>query len=118
MTLLHQLFSLMGIRAGLISTVENIIGTEVIPSTHTTPDPVSLNELLAKMADGGCDYVFMEVSSHAAHQQRISGLRLKVAYLPICLMIILIITTLLMNILQPKSHFLMVLEERALLWLI
>jgi len=74
-TLLHQLFSLMGIRAGLISTVENIIGTEVIPSTHTTPDPVSLNELLAKMADGGCDYVFMEVSSHAAHQQRISGLR-------------------------------------------
>ena len=74
-TLLHQLFSLMGIRAGLISTVENIIGNEVIPSTHTTPDPVSLNELLAKMADGGCDYVFMEVSSHAAHQQRISGLR-------------------------------------------
>ena len=74
-TLLHQLFSLMGISAGLISTVENIIGTEVIPSTHTTPDPVALNELLAKMADGGCDYVFMEVSSHAAHQQRISGLR-------------------------------------------
>jgi len=74
-TLLHQLLTLMGRNAGLISTVENKIGQVVIPSTHTTPDPVALNALLAGMVDAGCDYVFMEVSSHAAHQKRISGLR-------------------------------------------
>lgn len=74
-TLLHQLLTLLGRKTGLISTVENKIGQRVIPATHTTPDPVALNALLAAMVDEGCDYAFMEVSSHAAHQKRISGLR-------------------------------------------
>ncbi len=74
-TLLHQLFTLLGRKAGLISTVENISGNKVFPSTHTTPDPIVLNKLLAAMAEDGCEYVFMEVSSHAVHQKRISGLR-------------------------------------------
>jgi UDP-N-acetylmuramoyl-L-alanyl-D-glutamate--2,6-diaminopimelate ligase len=58
----------------LISTVENQIGDQVIPSTHTTPDTVSLNALLAEMVEAGCTHAFMEVSSHAVHQQRIAGL--------------------------------------------
>jgi len=73
-TLLFRLFSALGYRCGLISTVENMIGSEVIPSTHTTPDPVRLNALLKKMADAGCTHAFMEVSSHAVHQRRIAGL--------------------------------------------
>lgn len=73
-TLLFELFSAMGYRCGLISTVENRIGGEVIPSTHTTPDAAGLNNLLAKMVDAGCDYCFMECSSHAIHQRRIAGL--------------------------------------------
>lgn len=73
-TLAYHLFRDLGFKTGLISTVANKIQDVVIPSTHTTPDPVQLNELLAKMVDAGCDYVFMEVSSHAAHQQRIAGL--------------------------------------------
>ncbi|MEZ4937196.1 MAG: UDP-N-acetylmuramoyl-L-alanyl-D-glutamate--2,6-diaminopimelate ligase [Crocinitomicaceae bacterium] len=78
-TLLHELFTLMGYKAGKLSTVENKIGDEVIPSTHTTPDPVSLNELLARMVEEGCDYCFMEVSSHAVDQRRIAGLDFDVA---------------------------------------
>lgn len=74
-TLLHQLFTSLGYRCGLIGTVENRIGEERLPSTHTTPDPVSLQEMLRKMADAGCTYVFMEVSSHAVHQRRIAGCR-------------------------------------------
>ncbi len=74
-TLLHELMVALGIKSGLISTVECRIASVVIPATHTTPDPVSLNALLADMASDGCDYVFMEVSSHAIDQQRISGLR-------------------------------------------
>lgn len=74
-TLLHELMLVLGLKAGLISTVEYRIGTKVIPSTHTTPDPISLNALLAEMVGAGCDYVFMEVSSHAIDQKRISGLR-------------------------------------------
>jgi UDP-N-acetylmuramoyl-L-alanyl-D-glutamate--2,6-diaminopimelate ligase len=58
----------------LISTVQNQIGTTIIPSTHTTPDAISLNALLRKMVDAGCAYVFMEVSSHAIHQHRVTGL--------------------------------------------
>jgi UDP-N-acetylmuramoyl-L-alanyl-D-glutamate--2,6-diaminopimelate ligase len=78
-TLLYDLFRKLGYKAGLISTVVNKIADELIPSTHTTPDPVTLNELLQKMVDAGCDYCFMEVSSHAVHQRRIVGLDFAVA---------------------------------------
>jgi len=74
-TLLHELMISMGLKSGLISTVECRIATKVIPATHTTPDPVSLNALLADMVSNGCDYVFMEVSSHAIDQKRIAGLK-------------------------------------------
>ena len=74
-TLLFQLFTSLGYKVGLLSTVENKIGNEIIPSTHTTPDAVRLNELLALMHESGCAYVFMEVSSHAIHQRRIAGLQ-------------------------------------------
>jgi UDP-N-acetylmuramoyl-L-alanyl-D-glutamate--2,6-diaminopimelate ligase len=74
-TLLYQLFSALGYNAGLISTVENRIIDDVVPSTHTTPDPIQLNELLKKMVDKGCAYAFMEVSSHAVDQERIAGLK-------------------------------------------
>ena len=73
-TLLHQLYTRLGYRAGLISTVEVRIGHTVKEATHTTPDALSINELLAEMVDGRVDYVFMEVSSHAVHQHRITGL--------------------------------------------
>ena len=73
-TLLYKLFTALGYTCGLVSTVENIIAGKVIPSTHTTPDAVSLNALLKQMADEGCAFVFMEVSSHAVHQRRIAGL--------------------------------------------
>jgi UDP-N-acetylmuramoyl-L-alanyl-D-glutamate--2,6-diaminopimelate ligase len=73
-TLLFKLFSQLGYSCGLISTVQNQIGTTIIPSTHTTPDAISLNALLRKMIDAGCAYVFMEVSSHAIHQHRVTGL--------------------------------------------
>jgi len=74
-TLLYQLFTAMGFTCGLVSTVRNIIGKEVLESTHTTPDAIRLNELLQKMAEAHCSYVFMEVSSHAIHQRRIEGLQ-------------------------------------------
>lgn len=74
-TLAYHLLRDLGFKVGLISTVENKIHDTIIPSTHTTPDPVQLNALLAQMVDAGCDYVFMEVSSHAAHQHRIAGLQ-------------------------------------------
>lgn len=73
-TLLYRLFSKLGHKVGLLSTVENKIGAETIPSTHTTPDAISLNQLLKRMVDEGCTYVFMEVSSHAVDQHRIAGL--------------------------------------------
>jgi UDP-N-acetylmuramoyl-L-alanyl-D-glutamate--2,6-diaminopimelate ligase len=73
-TLLHQLFLNLGYKAGLISTVVNKIGTSEIPSTHTTPDPISLNQLLSEMVHAGCTHCFMEVSSHAVSQHRIAGL--------------------------------------------
>ncbi|MBL3656564.1 UDP-N-acetylmuramoyl-L-alanyl-D-glutamate--2,6-diaminopimelate ligase [Fulvivirga sediminis] len=72
-TLLFNLFSKMGYYVGLLSTVNNRIGDSVIPASHTTPDPISLNQLLAEMVDQGCEYAFMEVSSHAIHQERIAG---------------------------------------------
>lgn len=74
-TLLYQLFSKLGYVVGLISTVENRIADEVIPSTHTTPDPIQLNGLLKRMLEAGCSHVFMEVSSHAVDQERIAGLK-------------------------------------------
>jgi len=74
-TLLYNLFRKLGHKAGLLSTVCNYINDEMIPAMHTTPDPITLQYLLARMVDAGCEYAFMEVSSHAIDQQRISGLR-------------------------------------------
>ena len=74
-TLLYRLFTDAGYACGLLSTIENIVDHEVIPSTHTTPDPVELNALLRKMVEHGCEYAFMEVSSHAVDQHRIAGLQ-------------------------------------------
>ena len=74
-TLLFKLFSELGYKCGLISTVQNQIGSEIIPSTHTTPDAIQLNALLAKMVNENCTHVFMECSSHAIHQHRITGLQ-------------------------------------------
>ena len=73
-TLLFKLFSGMNYKCGLISTVQNQIAGEIIPATHTTPDAISLNALLKQMADVGCTHAFMECSSHAIHQHRITGL--------------------------------------------
>lgn len=73
-TVLFKLFSQLGYTCGLISTVQNQVAHEIIPATHTTPDAVSLNALLRKMVDAKCAFVFMEVSSHAIHQHRVTGL--------------------------------------------
>jgi UDP-N-acetylmuramoyl-L-alanyl-D-glutamate--2,6-diaminopimelate ligase len=78
-TLLFELFRKLGYKVGLISTIHYKINETVLPSTHTTPDPLQLNDLLQKMVLEGCSYVFMEVSSHAIDQQRIRGLKFKVA---------------------------------------
>ena len=73
-TLLFKLFTKLGYKCGLISTVQNQIGDKVVPATHTTPDAISLQALLKQMVDAGCSHVFMEVSSHAIHQHRIAGI--------------------------------------------
>ncbi len=73
-TLLYQMFRKMGHKVGLISTVCNYIDDKEVPSTHTTPDPITLNKLLGEMAETGCEYAFMEVSSHSVSQHRIAGL--------------------------------------------
>ncbi len=73
-TLLYHLFRGFGYKCGLCSTVCNCIDGEEIPTEHTTPDPITLNRLLGRMADEGCEYAFMECSSHAIHQKRIGGL--------------------------------------------
>ncbi len=75
-TLLFRLFRKLGYNTGLLSTVQNQINEDVIPSTHTTPDAIKINELLAKMQAAGCTHCFMEASSHAIHQERIAGLAL------------------------------------------
>ena len=75
--LLHQLFSFLGFKSGLLSTINNKIGTREIVSTHTTPDPIQINYLLHEMVKSKCNYCFMEVSSHAIHQSRITGLNFK-----------------------------------------
>ncbi len=74
-TLLYKLFTRLGYKCGLLSTVENQIGEKVVPATHTTPDPISLNQLLSQMVNEGCTHVFMETSSHAIHQHRVTGLQ-------------------------------------------
>lgn len=78
-TLLFDVFQKMGYLSALISTVEYRIGDEVFPSTHTTPDIVTLNKILAKAVEQGCQYAFMEVSSHGIHQGRIDGLNFRIA---------------------------------------
>ena len=78
-TLLHRLFFELGFGAGLISTINNMVNLAELPATHTTPDPLQLNELLARMAREGCTYCFMEVSSHALVLQRVYGIRFHAA---------------------------------------
>lgn len=73
-TLCYQLFRGLGFKTGLLSTIENLIDDKIYPSTHTTSDAIHINELLSQMAEEGCEYAFMEVSSHAIHQDRIQGL--------------------------------------------
>ncbi len=73
-TLLNQLFTNLGYFTGLISTIENKIGAQSIKATHTTPDALSINKLMSDMVENGCEYCFMEVSSHALHQGRTAGL--------------------------------------------
>lgn len=74
-TLLYNMFRELGHKCGLLSTVCNYIDGEASPTEHTTPDPIELNSLLKRMVDAGCDYAFMECSSHAIHQKRIGGLK-------------------------------------------
>ena len=73
-TLIYEMARLMGYKAGLLSTVCNYIDAEAVPTSQTTPDPLTINALLRRMVDNGCLYASMEVSSHAAHQHRIAGL--------------------------------------------
>ncbi|MDE6394942.1 MAG: UDP-N-acetylmuramoyl-L-alanyl-D-glutamate--2,6-diaminopimelate ligase, partial [Duncaniella sp.] len=73
-TLIYEMARLLGHKAGLLSTVCNYVETTPYPTDHTTPDPLTINEMLRKMVDAGCTYCAMEVSSHAAHQHRIAGL--------------------------------------------
>nr|MBI1228690.1 UDP-N-acetylmuramoyl-L-alanyl-D-glutamate--2,6-diaminopimelate ligase [Cytophagales bacterium] len=75
-TLLHQLFSELGYRVGLLSTVENRINETVLPATHTTPDALSINDMLTQMLEAGCTHCFMEASSHAIVQERTAGLQI------------------------------------------
>ncbi len=78
-TLLYGIFKELGLRSALISTVEYRIGAEIIPATHTTPNIITINKLLAKALEEGCEYAFMEVSSHGIHQRRIEGLQFSIA---------------------------------------
>jgi len=73
-TLLHEMHMLMGYKAGLLSTIQVLVGDDSLPATHTTPDPLQINASLKQMIDAGCEYCFMEVSSHAIDQERIAGL--------------------------------------------
>lgn len=77
-SLLYQLFDLLGFKAGLISTIDIRIGKKIVESKLTTPDILHLNEVLVEMRDSGCEYVFMEVSSHAVDQKRIAGLKYRI----------------------------------------
>jgi UDP-N-acetylmuramoyl-L-alanyl-D-glutamate--2,6-diaminopimelate ligase len=75
-TLLYRMAKKMGFKAGLLSTVENRVNDKIVPATHTTPDALSLNKLIDDMATEGCEFCFMEASSHALHQHRLTGVRL------------------------------------------
>lgn len=77
-TLLYNLFTQLGFRCALLSTIENRISDKVLNSNHTTPDPITINQLLAQAVDEGCQYAFMEVSSHGIHQKRLAGLTFKI----------------------------------------
>jgi len=74
-TLLYRMFMKLGYKSGLISTIKYYVDTEAFPSTHTTPDAIAIQSLMAKMVDAGCEYCFMEVSSHSIHQGRIAGIK-------------------------------------------
>lgn len=74
-TLLYRVATALGYKCGLIGTVENMIGEKKLEATHTTPDPISLHKLLGSMVESGCEYVFMEVSSHALDQSRVAGVK-------------------------------------------
>lgn len=74
-TLLYKTFSILGYKTGLISTIKYFVGNDEFPATHTTPDALQIQQLMAKMVDAGCEYCFMEVSSHAIDQDRISGIQ-------------------------------------------
>ena len=76
-TLLYHMFRKFGYKVGLVSTVCNYIDDKAVPTDHTTPDPITLNKLLGEMADAGCKYAFMEVSSHSVAQKRIGGLKFR-----------------------------------------
>ena len=104
-TVLFKLFRQLGYTCGLVSTVQNQIAETIIPSTHTTPDAVSLNALLKQMVDAGCTHVFMECSSHAIHQHRITGLYFTGALLSHTITSIIIKH--LKNISVLRKHFLM-----------
>jgi UDP-N-acetylmuramoyl-L-alanyl-D-glutamate--2,6-diaminopimelate ligase len=102
-TFLFQLFRALGYRCGLLSTVQNQIEDEIIPSTHTTPDSVALNQLLSKMLASNCSHVFMEVSSHAVAQHRITGLQFAGGFSPTLPTTTSIFTRLLTITLKPKK---------------
>ncbi len=74
-SLLYQLFTNLGYKCGLLSTINTIVVDKVAEASHTTPDPLQINALLSEMAEAGCEFAFMEVSSHAAHQRRVGGLK-------------------------------------------
>lgn len=74
-SLLYQLFTNLGYKCGLLSTINTRVAGKIAEATHTTPDPIQINSLLAEMVETGCEFAFMEVSSHAAHQRRIGGLK-------------------------------------------
>src|SRR5690606_33682585 len=78
-TILYDLFKYLGFKSALISTVQYRIADKVLPSTHTTPDVITLNKILAEAVEAGCEYAFMEVSSHGIHQKRTEGLQFKIA---------------------------------------
>ena len=104
-TLMYQLFLLLNSKVGLISTNKILINNNVIESTHTTPDPLSLNKIFSRMVEDGVEFCFMEVSSHSIQQKRITVYVLMLEYLQIFLMIIWIITILLKNIQKVKKKF-------------
>lgn len=76
-TLLHEMHTLMGYKAGLLSTIQVLLGEDALSASHTTPDPIQINAYLREMVEAGCEYCFMEVSSHAIDQERITGLEFK-----------------------------------------